>query len=623
MLLSATDLAIVALYMTSMIAIGLYLRRRAARNLESYYLGDRSLPWYVLSLSNASGMYDVSGTMWLVTLCFVYGLKSIWLPWLWPIFNQIFLMAYLSTWLRRSNVLTGAEWIRTRFGDGLGSRLSHLSVVLFALISVFGFLAYGFVGIGKFIEVFLPWEHVSPFVPFAVAPEHVANFYGIVFTGICTIYIALGGMLGVVWTEVVQYMTMAVSAVIIGVIAMARVSPATLHAVVPAGWDTPFFGWQLGLDWSKSLPAVMSKVEADGFSAFGAIFMLMLFKGILVSAAGPAPNFDMQRILATRSARDAALMSGGVSVILNPLRYFMVAGFAVLALAYHQRLHLVRGGQVDFENILPAAMAEFLPAGILGLMMAGLLAAFMASFAAAVNAAPAYVINDVYKRYINPQASRAKLIYASYGVSVLVVVISTFIGLTVHSINSVLIWLVAGLWGGYIAPNILKWHWWRFNGAGYFAGMISGIVCALAFPPLFRPMLPTVAPDIQPLYIFPAILLVSACSAVAVSLLTPPDDPAVVASFYRTVRPWGAWGPVRDRVMAADPRFEPNRNFRRDAFNVVIGTIWQIGLVALPIYLVMRNWVSFGAVLAIIAVTSLILKRSWYDRLEADAPAHL
>src|SRR6185369_12402879 len=107
----------------------------------------------------------------------------------------------LSAWLRRSNVLTGAEWIRTRFGDSAGSRLSHLSVVLFALISILGFLAYGFVGIGKFIEVFVPWPAVAPYVPFHVAPEHVANLYGLVFTGLCTIYIALGGMLGVVWTE--------------------------------------------------------------------------------------------------------------------------------------------------------------------------------------------------------------------------------------------------------------------------------------------------------------------------------------------------------------------------------------------------------------------------------------
>src|SRR5690625_7147659 len=89
-------------------------------------------------------MLDISGTMWMVYLHFIYGLKSIWIPWLWPVFNQIFLMVFLSIWLRRSGVMTGAEWITFRFGESLGARLSHLIVVIFALVSVISFLAYGF-----------------------------------------------------------------------------------------------------------------------------------------------------------------------------------------------------------------------------------------------------------------------------------------------------------------------------------------------------------------------------------------------------------------------------------------------------------------------------------------------
>ena len=118
-------------------------------------LGGNRLPWYMLGLSNASGMFDISGTMWLVAIMFVYGMKSIWIPWLWPVFNQVFLMVFLSAWLRRSNVSTGAEWIGTRFGNGPSGKLSHSVVVVFALISCLGFLAYGFIGLGKFVEIFI------------------------------------------------------------------------------------------------------------------------------------------------------------------------------------------------------------------------------------------------------------------------------------------------------------------------------------------------------------------------------------------------------------------------------------------------------------------------------------
>ena len=108
--MQAIDFAIVGLYVLATIAIGLFARRRAARSLQSYFLADKSMPWYLLGLSNASDMYDVTGTMWLVTLCVVYGLKCIWIPWVWPVFNQVFLMVYLSSWLRRSNAMTGAEF---------------------------------------------------------------------------------------------------------------------------------------------------------------------------------------------------------------------------------------------------------------------------------------------------------------------------------------------------------------------------------------------------------------------------------------------------------------------------------------------------------------------------------
>ncbi|HEY8266712.1 MAG TPA: hypothetical protein VIG03_09065, partial [Steroidobacteraceae bacterium] len=285
--MQAIDFAIVGLYVLATIAIGLFARRRAARSLQSYFLADKSMPWYLLGLSNASDMYDVTGTMWLVTLCVVYGLKCIWIPWVWPVFNQVFLMVYLSAWLRRSNALTGAEWIETRFGKGRGGQLSQFVVIGFAVSSVLGFLAYGFVGIGKFIEIFLPWSTVAPWLPFDVAPANVAHFYGITFTTLTMIYAVLGGMFSIVWTDVLKFILMTIVSVIVAVIAIERVDPKTIAALTPASWHSPFFGWSLDLNWSGSLAALNHKITSDGYSLFGAFMMMMLFKGILISAAGP------------------------------------------------------------------------------------------------------------------------------------------------------------------------------------------------------------------------------------------------------------------------------------------------------------------------------------------------
>lgn len=619
--LGALDLAIIGSYLLGTVAIGLYLKRRAAANLSSYYQGGRVLPWYLLSLSNASGMFDISGTMWLVTLCFVYGLKSIWIPWLWPVFNQVFLAAFLSAWLRRSNVLTGAEWIRTRFGEDRGAHLSHVIVVVFAVVSVMGFLAYGFIGIGKFMEIFIPWEAVAPWVPFDVPPEYVPHLYGVFFTGIATFYVVLGGMWSIVWADVLQFTIMAAASVVIAAIAMGNVSPEALDAATPAGWANPFFGWTLDLDWGGIIDEVNDKILSDGYTLFSIFFTMMLFKGVLVSLAGPAPNYDMQKILATRSPREAALMSGFVSIVLNPVRYLMIAGFAVLAIVYYRDLDLVSGGSVDFESILPAAMLEFAPVGIFGLLLAGLLAAFMGTFAATLNAASAYLVNDLYRRWIDPGASQRRLVHASYIACTLVVVVSTCIGWFVESINSVLQWLVSGLWGGYAAANVLKWYWWRLNGMGYFAGMLAGIVGALALPPLFRGLFASTAPDVLPLYLFPLLLALSTVACVWVSFASKPQDVAVLKNFYRNVRPWGFWGPIHRLVVAEDPEFRANTSFRRDMFNVVIGIVAQTCLVAAPVFLVIRENASLVTSLLAFGVSAAILKKTWYDRLEtADAP---
>ena len=154
------DIVIIIAYLVLSVLIGYWVSHRASRDIKAYFLGGNVMPWYVLGISNASGMFDISGTMLLVYWMFVYGLKSVWIPWLWPTFNQVFLMVYLSTWLRRSNVMTGAEWIQTRFGKGRGAQLAHIIVVIYAFVSIIGFFTYGFKGIGKFAATFLPW-HLS------------------------------------------------------------------------------------------------------------------------------------------------------------------------------------------------------------------------------------------------------------------------------------------------------------------------------------------------------------------------------------------------------------------------------------------------------------------------------
>jgi Na+/proline symporter len=608
MKLHLLDVAIIVLYLLSTIFIGLWYRKKARENKESYMLGGKSLPWYKLGLSDASDMFDISGTMWMVSLCFVYGMKSIWIPWLWPVFNQVFLMMYLSRWLRRSNAATGAEWLATRFGKtGPGVTGSNVVVIAFALLSCFGFLAYGFIGLGKFIEIFIPWDLVKAYVPFNVAPQYVPHVYGIIFTLFAMFYSIIGGMHSIVLGDMIKYGIMMVACVWISFIAAGKLQGN--HLNVPDGWYSPFFGKNLGLSWTGIINEVNNKIKEDGYSLFGLFFMMMTFKGFFAAVAGPAPNYDMQKILSTRSPEEASKMSGFVNIILLPIRYSLIVSLTILGVLFYHQMDLKDAkGAIDFERILPAVINSFLPVGLVGLLLAGLLGAFMSTFSGTMNAAQAYIVNDIYLKYINPKASTKKIITANYLVGVFVVAIGVILGFFVKDVNSVLQWIVSALYGGYIASNVLKWHWWRFNANGFFYGMLSGILSAMIFS--------LIIPSVELLYWFPVLFAISLAGSVIGSYATAPTDLAVLRSFYTTVRPWGFWGPVKAIVMEGDPSFVPNKNFKLNMFNVVIGTITQCSLTILPMYLILAQKTSLIVTIAILVVTITILKKTWWDKLK-------
>src|SRR6185369_16192938 len=212
MAIQFVDLVVLLVYFAATILVGLWVSKRGAKDPDAYFLGGKSLPWNLLGISDASGMFDISGTMLMVYWLFAYGLKSVWLPFLWPVFNQIFLMMFLSAWLRRSNVLTGAEWIRFRFGSQTGANLAHISVVVFALVNTVGMLAYAFKGIGKFAVTMLPWELTTQTEGLFTNE----NLYAVIILLATSVYAIKGGMVSVVITEVMQFTILTTTSIIIG-----------------------------------------------------------------------------------------------------------------------------------------------------------------------------------------------------------------------------------------------------------------------------------------------------------------------------------------------------------------------------------------------------------------------
>jgi len=617
------DTLIIALYILLTVAVGIWVSKRASKGLDSYFLGGKSIKWYYLGLSNGSGMFDVSGTAWMVGILFLYGVKSFMFMWLWPIWNQIFIMMFLAVWIRRSNIMTGSEWILTRFGDKRAGRASHLIVAAFAIIAAIGFIAYFFEGVGKFMTIILPWDLTLQMGTSVLLNSEQSYAFIIIF--LTTIYTVKGGMFSVVSTEVLQYGIMVVAGLLVVGYSFFAISDVEINSVITEEWRNVFFGWELETHWSDKYQAFNDLIDSEGFKMFGAFIGMTLFKGFFASLAGPTPSFDMQRILSTKTVKEAAYMSGFTNLILFIPRYLLIGGIVVIALVSlsPEMIGNASFRGADLEVLLPKVINFHVPIGIKGLLLAGLLAAFMSTFSAFVNAGPAYLVNDIYKKYFKPTATVKHYIKASHIASFSVVSLGVFMGFFADSINSLTLWITSALFGGYVASNFLKWIWWRFNGWGYFWGMLSGLIIAsLQF--LLDQNKGSFSEDsllfelshMQAIYLFPIIFIVSLIGSFLGTFLSEPTDMKTLKSFYKTVRPWGWWTPVYKELLKEESTLKKNTDFWNDMFNCAIGIVWQSSMIVMPIYFVIRDYPKGLIALSVFAITSLILKFTWLDKVK-------
>lgn len=616
------DVSIIILYIVFTLSVGVWASKRASKGLSSYFLGGKSIKWYYLGLSNGSGMFDVSGTAWMVGLLFLYGAKSFMFMWMWPIWNQIFIMMFLAIWIRRSNIMTGSEWILTRFGDDKAGRASHLIVAIFAVIASIGFIAYFFEGVGKFMTVILPWD--MTFILNDMLLLTSSQSYALIIIFLTTIYTIKGGMFSVVATEVLQYGIMVVSGVLVAAYAFITVSDIEINNIISAEWSNIFFGTTLEGSWTGQFTAFNELVDTQGYKMFGAFIGMCLFKGFFASIAGPTPSYDMQRILSTRSVKEAAYMSGFTNLILFIPRYLLISGIVILALVYLGPVMAASStlNLGDLEIILPNVINNHVPVGIKGLLLAGLLAAFMSTFSAFVNSGPAYIVNDIYKKYFKPKEAPKHYIKASHIASFAIVILGVVMGFFADSINAITLWITSALYGGYVASNFLKWIWWRFNGWGYFWGMTSGLIIATLQFLLDQnkagfqqgTFLYELA-NMSVIYIFPIIFSVSLLGAFLGTFLTPATNMKTLKEFYFNVRPWGFWSPIYKELKSENNTVTKNSSFWADMGNCVIGIIWQSSMILLPIYFMIRDYPKTWITLLVFIITSVILKFTWLDKV--------
>lgn len=588
------DIVIIVIYFAAMILVGLWVEKKASVDMEAYFLGGRSMSWMFLAMSGSVTNFDISGTMWIVSVIYLLGMKSMWHHWMWGFLMGAFFLSYMGKWVRKSNVVTAAEWMVTRFGSDTGGKLARTAYAVMAILTLASFTGYAYVGIGKFAAVYVPLESLADRTSIVFLKDlftnHEASVLALLIVGLTTVYVVTGGLYSVVVTDVIQTVILTIGAIIIAGIAWAKMTPDLLSRL-PTDFTSLSIPWRI--------PKFAGTANAE-YEFFGVIVIMWVLKGLLLNLGGPGQMYDFQRFLAARSPKDAAKVGAAWSGFLLS-RWAMTMGIALLAITG-------AAGVSDAEQVMPIVLRDLIPVGIRGLIIAGLLSAFMSTFSGTLNSGAAFIVRDLWQTYVNPNLTNKQAVRLAQLATVLLVVIGIIIGLMGDSITKVWGWIMMALGAGVIVPNVLRWYWWRFNGWGYAMGVLGGMLLSLVV--LFFPKMP--------MHIsFPMITAASLIISIITSYLTKPVNEDILVSFYKQIRPFGIWKPVRNASGLTKEELQiKSENPGLAVFNVVIGMTAIFSSYMFPMYFV-GHWYKLAAIWFVcMAVAIVILKYSWYDKLE-------
>ena len=580
-MLAPIDIGILVVYFVITLVIGLYAQRKAKHSLDDYFLGSRTIPWYILGLSGMAAFLDMSGTMLQTSFFFFLGVKGYWVAFRGAVALFLaFFMIFMAKWLVRSRVMTVAELIALRFGSDWQGNLARILSALSAIIISITMISYFFIGAGKFFHLYVP----------AVSPGLVAS----ALFAFVMLYTVTSGFFGVVYTEVFQGLLILGVIVFITAKAVAVGTPEYYAEHVGTDWLTLF-----PRTWEMEMPAGYESLES-----FGILILFWLLLNVLQGFANPIDAMSAQKFFAAPSERDGALAALQWILLLS-LRFLLMVGMAVLAISVTDTI-------ADPEMTLPTVIERFLPIGIKGLFIAALLAALMSTVEALVNASAAYFVRDVYQRFVNPEASERRLVRMSYATTAAVFVLGGAIGFFGESLNAIWSWLMMGFIVGLIPPGILKWVWWRFNALGFAGGMIAGIVGAglqgivLTNPPEYG--------------VFLFVIACSTAGTLAGVYLGNPTEAGVLQRFYEQIRPFGAWGPVK-RGLPPETVRAIDRENRRDLLLLIPACAMQMTVFWLMVAIVVERWDSVWLSLGILTLCGVILYRYWYKNLPRGAEA--
>ena len=573
------DWLIVLFYFVLTIALGLYLSRRATKSLEDFFVSGRSLPWWLAGTSMAATTFSIDTPLYICGVVATRGIAGNWEWWSFGIAHVILIYVFARLW-RRSAIVTDAELTEIRYGGKTAAILRATKAFLFAVpINCIG-IGYAMLAMIKVVDALGLWESVG-----LNLGDNGKVWSVIAISGFVLLYSGFSGLWGVVATDFFQFFLGLFGAIAVAIVAVNSIGG--IHELIPqieqiqqakgieilSFFPLTFDG---GLAWNDA-----AGITATTFSAY----MFVQWWSFRRSDGG---GEFVQRIAAAKDEAEAEKASWFFNILHYIVRTWPWIIVALVAMVIYPDLE-------DRELGYPKLMLDFLPPVMLGLVVSSLIAAFMSTVSTSINWGASYLTNDLYLRFMRPDATQAQLVMVGRIASVLVTVLGAVAAFYFSDIRTVFRLVIAiGTGPGLVL--ILRWFWWRINAAAELTAMLSGFVFGVLTSEIPQAIiysvinaLPFTSGILTPILNLQTflnqqlfadfgtrLLIISTVTFIAwltVMYLTPPESDEVLDQFYLRVRPGGiGWSKQRART-----KVPTEQNLAQDLLRVIAAILFLFG----------------------------------------------
>ena len=522
--LSTFDIAIIVVFFTITLFIGIYVSKQSGKSSSEYFLSGKNMPWWLLGVSMVATTFSTDTPNFVTDIVRKDGVSANWMWWAFLITGLLTVFVYAKLW-RKSNINTDIEFYELRYGGKparflRGFRALYLGLIfnVFAMAGV----TLAAIKIGSIMLGLQPWETI-------------------LYAGTVTVvFSALGGFKGVVYTDFILFFT-----------AMAGAIGAAYYLV-----NLPEIG---GLNALFEHQNVANKLSIlPDFNNKEALITLLIiplavqwWSSWYPGAEPGGGGYIAQRMLAAKDENHAI----GATFFFNIMHYALRPWpWIIVALASLVVFPDIASIQTAFPNITPdklgndlaySAMLTKLPSGLLGLVLASLVAAYMSTISTHLNWGSSYIVYDFYKQQIHKHATEKELVRVGRISTVVLMVFSALFALYLQNAKQLFdIIIMFGAGTGLIF--ILRWFWWRINAWSEISAMVVSGVVSLLFASqsigatLFgeTALMPSWAK-------FPMVVLITTIVWLLVTFMTQPEAKDVLRKFYKKTQPGGpGWNKV-------------------------------------------------------------------------------